>query len=97
MDLNEEIAKVAYELFERDGRQNGKDREHWLEAERIVTARRGEPKKAGPGKGKQETAEPIKKEKVSRQKAPLRKAAAGTKKGTSLKPKAVASKKKAGV
>ena len=40
MDLNDEIAKVAYELFERDGRQHGKDREHWIEADRIVKARR---------------------------------------------------------
>ncbi len=40
MDLKEEIAKVAYELFERDGRTHGKDKEHWLEAERIVEARR---------------------------------------------------------
>jgi hypothetical protein len=39
-DLHEEITKVAYELFERDGRQHGLDKEHWLEAERIVKARR---------------------------------------------------------
>lgn len=39
MDLNAEIAKVAYELYVRDGRQHGKDREHWLEAEKIVRAR----------------------------------------------------------
>ena len=38
-DLHEEIAKAAYELFERDGRQHGLDKEHWLEAERIVKAR----------------------------------------------------------
>ena len=38
MDLHEEIAKVAYGLFERDGRQHGKDREHWTEAERMVKA-----------------------------------------------------------
>jgi hypothetical protein len=36
MDLNEEIARMAYELYERDGRQDGKHEEHWLEAERIV-------------------------------------------------------------
>ena len=40
MDLKDEIEKVAYELFERDGREHGKDREHWLEAEEIVKARR---------------------------------------------------------
>ncbi len=39
-DLHEEIMKVAYELFERDGRRHGLDKEHWLEAERIVKARR---------------------------------------------------------
>jgi hypothetical protein len=39
MDLHDEIAKVAYELFERDGGAHGKDREHWEEAERIVRAR----------------------------------------------------------
>ena len=39
MSLHEEIAKVAYELFERDGREHGKDSEHWLEAEKIVTMR----------------------------------------------------------
>ena len=42
MDRDEEIAKVAYELYERDGKQDGKDREHWLEAERIVEARRAQ-------------------------------------------------------
>lgn len=49
MDLNDEIAKVAYELYERDGRQDGKDREHWLEAERIVRARRMTQEKAESG------------------------------------------------
>ena len=39
MSLHEEIAKVAYELFERDGREHGKDSEHWLEAEKIVRTR----------------------------------------------------------
>ena len=36
----QEIAKVAYELFERRGRKAGHDVEDWLEAERIVSARR---------------------------------------------------------
>jgi hypothetical protein len=39
MSLDEEITKVAYELFERDGGVHGKDREHWLEAEKIVRMR----------------------------------------------------------
>ena len=35
----DEIARVAYGLFERRGRISGHDREDWLEAERIVKAR----------------------------------------------------------
>jgi hypothetical protein len=49
MDLNEEIAKVAYELYERDGKRDGKDQEHWLEAERIVRARRMKQSKSESG------------------------------------------------
>jgi hypothetical protein len=37
----EEVALVAYELFEKRGRLPGYDVEDWLEAERIVRARRG--------------------------------------------------------
>ncbi len=55
MDLKEEIEKVAYELFERDGREHGKDREHWLEAEKIVKARRTQGQK-GAGSPKVEKA-----------------------------------------
>lgn len=36
----QEIAKVAYELFEQRGRIHGRDQEDWFEAERIVSARR---------------------------------------------------------
>ena len=36
----EEIARVAYELFERRGGVHGHDLEDWLEAERIVRQRR---------------------------------------------------------
>ena len=36
----EEIARVAYELFERRGRLDGYDRQDWLEAERLVRQRR---------------------------------------------------------
>lgn len=39
MDLHEEIARLAYELYERGGRAEGRDRENWLEAEKIVRAR----------------------------------------------------------
>lgn len=37
MDLCEEIAKVAYEIFEREGRVHGRHLEHWCEAEITVT------------------------------------------------------------
>ncbi len=39
MDVREEIAKVAYELYEKSGRIDGRDVENWLEAERTVKAR----------------------------------------------------------
>jgi DUF2934 family protein len=39
MDLHEEIARLAYELYERGGRAEGRDRENWLEAEKIIKAR----------------------------------------------------------
>ncbi len=32
----EEIAKKAYELYEQSGREDGKNVEHWLEAEKLV-------------------------------------------------------------
>jgi hypothetical protein len=38
--LQEEIAKVAYGLFERRGRVPGYDVQDWLDAERIVMSRR---------------------------------------------------------
>jgi len=39
MNLKEEIAMVARELYEKSGRVEGRDRENWLEAEKIVFAR----------------------------------------------------------
>lgn len=38
MSLHNEIAKVAYELYEKSGRI-GRDVENWLEAEKLVKAR----------------------------------------------------------
>ena len=35
----EDIARVAYQLFERRGGEHGHDLEDWLEAERIVRVR----------------------------------------------------------
>jgi hypothetical protein len=39
MDFYDEIARVAYALYERDGRIDGRDLDHWLEAEMIVLSR----------------------------------------------------------
>ncbi|MGE5239111.1 MAG: DUF2934 domain-containing protein [Chloroflexota bacterium] len=39
MNLNEEISRVAYELYEKSGRIPGRDEFNWLEAEKIVRAR----------------------------------------------------------
>jgi len=39
MKLHEEIAKVAYELYEKSGRIPGRERQNWLDAERIVLTR----------------------------------------------------------
>jgi len=38
-DLNEEIAKVAYDLYEKRGRGNGNDLDDWVKAEEIVMDR----------------------------------------------------------
>ena len=45
MDLYDEIAKVAYELYERSGRIEVRELDNWLEAERIVMARLAKEKK----------------------------------------------------
>lgn len=38
-DLNEEIARVAYDLFEKRGGGHKNDLEDWLQAEKIVMQR----------------------------------------------------------
>jgi hypothetical protein len=40
--LHQQIAELAYVLYERSGFQQGKDLEHWLEAERQVKGVRGQ-------------------------------------------------------
>ena len=37
--LRDMIARKAYEIYEERGREEGKDFEHWLEAETIIKAR----------------------------------------------------------
>jgi hypothetical protein len=39
VNFNEEITKVANELYERSGRVGGRDLANWFEAERTVKAR----------------------------------------------------------
>lgn len=39
MNLHDEIARVAYDLWEKGGRCQGRDPEYWLEAEKIVLSR----------------------------------------------------------
>ena len=45
MDLFNEIAKVAYELYEKNGYIQSRDLDHWIEAEKIVIARLAEDEK----------------------------------------------------
>ena len=39
MISREEIARLAYDLWEKDGRVDGNHQRHWLEAERILHGR----------------------------------------------------------
>jgi len=92
-NIGQEIAKMAYELWEKGGRLPGREIENWLEAERIVMARnpekftsKGKSKKAAPFEKmpvelKKATPKEMKKE-ASEKKAPARKT---TKKTTSPK------------
>jgi hypothetical protein len=39
--IHDEIAKVAYELYEKEGGVHGNDLKDWFEAENIVMEKRG--------------------------------------------------------
>lgn len=39
MNFHDEIAKVAFELYEKSGKVEGCDLDNWLEAEKIVISR----------------------------------------------------------
>jgi hypothetical protein len=45
MKLYDEVAKIAHELYEKSGKEEGRDLFNWLEAERIVMARYGKREK----------------------------------------------------
>jgi len=49
MNVHDEIAKVAHELYEKSGRIPGRDLKNWLEAEKIVMARHKGQKKTPAG------------------------------------------------
>ncbi|MBP8626590.1 MAG: DUF2934 domain-containing protein [Syntrophorhabdales bacterium] len=68
MDLYDEIAKLAYEMFEREGRSHGRDLDHWFEAERIVISRYQVQETGGEDKQieKIEVAEPKKRRQTTR-------------------------------
>ena len=46
MKLYDEIARIAYELYEKSGGREGRELDNWLEAERIVIARHAEQEKS---------------------------------------------------
>ena len=41
-DLEDEIRQRAYELYEQEGRQEGRDQEYWLRAEAEIRGRRSD-------------------------------------------------------
>jgi len=47
MDYYDEIAKVAYDIFEREGMVHGRHVDHWIEAEIIVTTKYRDADKTG--------------------------------------------------
>jgi Protein of unknown function (DUF2934) len=43
MNIQNEIAQLAFELYEISGKKEGRDLANWLEAERIILSARHEP------------------------------------------------------
>jgi hypothetical protein len=55
-NIYDEIAQVAHDLYERSGRVQGRSVQNWLEAEKIVLARREKgTKKEKPGRSSKAT------------------------------------------
>jgi DUF2934 family protein len=46
--LREMIEKKAYEIYQKRGREHGKDLDDWLEAEKIVMGKKRKSKEASP-------------------------------------------------
>jgi hypothetical protein len=49
LKLYDEIARIAYDLYEKSGRVDGRELDNWLEAERIVISLHAEQKKLETG------------------------------------------------
>jgi len=41
VDLDDEIRKLAYELYEKSGKVASRDLDNWFEAEKIIKAEQG--------------------------------------------------------
>jgi hypothetical protein len=94
-DLYDEIARLAYEIFERSGYCHGCDVGHWLEAERIVVTRYSVTEE-GLRETEQAAAEkaPAKTARTAVKKAPAKTAKTGAKKTPAKTVKASAEKPK---
>jgi hypothetical protein len=79
MDHYDEIARVAYDIFEREGMIHGRHFDHWVEAEIIVTTKYND-------KTEQNNAEETKPKKKAATKTVAKKTEAKPK--TAAKPKA---------
>jgi len=69
MDLYKEISKVAYQLYQKSGKAEGRDDDNWFEAERIVMAQHRVEEKL-----EAESSSPPKKKKESTTKRSINKA-----------------------
>jgi hypothetical protein len=83
-DLQDKIAKIAYDLYEKKGRREGCHFEDWIEAERIVIYEQaGEPEKRVKAKTvKPKVASATEKKAVAKVAAPKAKKTTTTKKKT---------------
>lgn len=94
MNRENEIRKVAYELYERSGMIPGREVENWIKAEKIVMARYAEraktaadapPAKKAVAKTKTPKTEPVKTEPVKTGKVKAEPGKAGQKKASPKK------------
>ncbi|OGW19481.1 MAG: hypothetical protein A2077_01700 [Nitrospirae bacterium GWC2_46_6] len=48
MSMHHEISKIAHEIWVKSGHTHGRDIEHWLEAEKIITQHHAVQRKTPP-------------------------------------------------